>query len=147
MAENLRDSILEMTFDLDQFFHTGYVIELGEGVYYQGYKNGKVLYCAVSRAERFPRKEDAEKFIHRHLRYAGMKVYICEVCWVLLSVNSEAEETDQYWNGRRFTKDFGRTITFSSYRELTAYQKREALQEVSMIDMRTFRRRQIVMAA
>lgn len=147
MAEHLRDPILEMTFDLDQFFHTGYVIELGEGVYYRWRKDGKILYCAISRAERFPSKKAAERFIHRHLRYSGMKLYICEVCWVLLSIESEAEEADQYWDGRQFTKDFRKALTFSSYRKMTAYQKKEKLQEVSMIDMHTFRRQQVVMAA
>lgn len=147
MAESLRNSISEMTFDLDRFFHTGYVIELGENVYYRGYRNGKVLFCALSRAERFPTKEDAERFVRRHMGYSGLKAYVCEVCWVLLSIESEVAETDQYWDGRRFTEDYRRAITFSSYRKMTDYQKREQLQEVSMIDMRAFRRKQIVMAA
>lgn len=139
--------IWEKEFDLDRFFYPGYVIELEKDVYYRGCKNGKALYGAAAYAERFISEEEAEKFIHRHLRSMGRKAYICEVCWVLLSVDSETEDAEQYWDGRQFTEDPGKAITFFSYRELLSCQRKEKLQEVSMIDLRTFRRKQVLMAA
>lgn len=147
MEKGLKKDMLEMTFDLDRFFQPGYVIELCENTYYRGARNRRALAGVLSQAERFPKMEDAERFTRRHLRCADWNVCICEVCWVLLSVESEMEESDCYWDGRRFTPDLGKALAFSSYRKALSCQKRERLEEVSMIDLRTFRRKQMTLAA
>ncbi len=147
MEKGLKEDIQEMIFDLDRFFQPGYVIELCENTYYRGSRNRRALAGALPQAERFSGMKAAEKFIHRHLRCADWSVCICEVCWVLLSVGSEMEETDLYWDGRQFTPDLGKALAFSSYRKALFCQKRERLQEVSMIDVRTLKRKQILLAA
>ena len=147
MEKGIKKDMLEMTFDLDRFFQPGYVIELCENTYYRGARNRRALAGALPQAERFPKMEDAERFTRRHLRCADWNICICEVCWVLLSVESEMEEPDRYWDGRRFTPDLGKALAFSSYREDFSCQKRERIEAVSMIDLRTFRRKQMMLAA
>lgn len=147
MEKGIKKDMLEMTFDLDRFFQPGYVIELCENTYYRGARNRRALAGVLPQAERFPKMEDAERFTRRHLRCADWNVCICEVCWVLLSVESEMEEPDRYWDGRRFTPDLGKALAFSSYRKALSCQKRERIVEVSMIDLRTFRRKQMMLAA
>lgn len=147
MGERLKNEILEMTFDLDRFFQPGYVIELCENTYYRGCRDKRALAGALPQAERFPGIEAAEKFICRHLRCEDWNVCICQVCWVLLSVESELREPDLYWDGRGFSPDLEKALAFSSYRKILYCQKREHLQEISMIDLRIFPRKQIMLAA
>lgn len=147
MEERLKKDMAEMTFDLDRFFQPGYVIELCENTYYRGSRDRRVLVGALPQAERFPGMKEAEKFIRRHLRCADWNVCICEVCWVLLPVESEMGGPDLYWDGRRFCPDLGKALAFSSYRKAVSCQKRERLQETSMIDVRTLERKQILLAA
>ena len=146
MGERLKKDILEMTFDLDRFFQPGYVIELCENTYYRGSRNQRALVGTLPQAERFPGMKAAERFIRRPLRCADWKVCICEVCWVLLLVESELEEPDFYWDGRQFSPDLEKALAFSSYRKILSCQKREHLQEASMIDLRIFPRKQIMLA-
>lgn len=147
MGKELKKDIQEMTFDLNRFFQPGYVIELSENIYYRGSRNRRALVGALPQAERFPGMKAAERFIRRHLRCADWNVCICEVCWVLLSVESELNEPDLYWDGREFSPDLENALAFSSYRKILSCQKKERLLETSMIDLRIFPRKQIMLAA
>ncbi len=147
MEKGLKKDMLEMTFDLDRFFQPGYVIELCENTYYRGTRDRRAVAGVLAQAERFPGMEAAEKFIRRHLRCAGWNVCICEVCWVLLCVESEVEEPDIYWDGSGFSADLGKALAFSSYRKAVSCQKRERLQEFSMIELQIFRRKKVLLAA
>ena len=86
--EELREDVPQMPLDLDQLFPAGYMIGLGGSMYYQEHRDGRILCCKAAGAKRFRKKEDAEWFARRHLGYAGMEVSLCEVCWVLISVET-----------------------------------------------------------
>lgn len=147
MEEMFYEGQFERKVDLDLFFLTGYVIELGEGMYYQKYKDGKVICSALSGAKRFQSREDAEFFALRHLGYVDLKVILCKVGWVLLSLESESIESEQYWDGCQFIPDGEKALVFSSFQEAKACQKKSGILDFSMIDLRAFRRKEIVMAA
>lgn len=145
--EELREDIPHMPLDLDQLFPAGYMIGLGGSIYYREHRDGRILCCKAAGAKWFQRKEDAERFAQRHLGYAGMEVSLCEVCWVLISVESDLLELEQYWDGCRFSCDPESAAVFSGYKEAAECQKRCGLQDASMIDQRIFCRGQIRMAA
>ncbi len=147
MEEILKESLLEAVFDMDQFFPAGYVIELGKNMYYRRHQDGKILCSEITGAKRFLRREDAERFACHHLGYVDMEAYLCEVEWVLLSAESEVMDCGQYWNGRQFTPDREKAHVFSSYQEISSYQKRNGLEVASMIEQLVFRRAQIRTAA
>ncbi len=147
MEELLREDPFEWKVDLDRFFRTGYVIELGEGMYYQKYKDRKIICSSLTGAKQFEREADAETFVYCYLGYVGLKVILCRVGWVLLSLESESMETEQYWDGSQFTGDIGKPLVFPGFQEAKACQKKSGLLNVSMIDLRVFRGKEIVMAA
>ena len=145
--EELREDIPHMPLDLDQLFPAGYVIGLGGSIYYREHRDGRILCCKAAGAKRFRKKEDAERFARCHLGYAGMEVSLCEVCWVLISVENGLLEPEQYWDGCRFSCDPESAAVFSGYKEAAECQKRCGLRDASMIDQRIFCRGQIRMAA
>ena len=145
--EELREDIPHMPLDLDQLFPAGYMIGLGGSMYYQEHWDGRIMCCRSAGAKRFRRKEDAEQFVRRHLGYAGMKVSLCEVCWVLISVENGLLEPEQYWDGCRFSCDPENAAVFSDYQKAADCQKRCGLRAASMIDQRIFCRGPIRMAA
>lgn len=145
--EELREDIPQMPLDLDQLFPAGYVIGFGGSMYYREHRDGRILCCKAAGAKRFRKKEDAERFAQRHLGYAGMEVSLCEVCWVLISVESDLLELEQYWDGCRFSCDHESAAVFFDYQKAANCQKRCGLQDASMIDQRIFGRGQIRMAA
>jgi hypothetical protein len=145
--EELREDIQHMPLDLDQLFPVGYVISLGGSMYYREHRDGRILCCKAAGAKRFRKKEDAEQFARRHLGYAGMEASLCEVCWVLISVENGLSEPEQYWDGCRFSCDPESAAVFSGYKEAADCQKRCSLQDASMIDQRIFCRGPIRMAA
>ena len=147
MEEKFYEVPLEQKVDMDLFFLTGYVIELKEGMYYQKQKDGKVICSSLSGAKRFPKQKDAEYFAFRYLGYVGLKVILCRVGWVLLSLESEFAEPEQYWDGCRFTSDGEKPLIFSSFQEAKDFQKKSGLSYLSMIDLRAFRKSEMVMAA
>lgn len=144
--EELKD-VPHMPLDLDQLFPAGYVIGLGGSMYYREHRDGRILCCKAAGAKRFQRKEDAEQFARRYLGYAGMEVSLCEVCWVLISVENGMLESEQYWDGCRFSCDPESAAVFSGYQKAADCQKRCGLQDASMIDQRVFCRGSIRMAA
>ena len=147
MEEMFHEDPFEWKVNLDYFFRTGYVIELGEGMYYQKYKDRKIICSSLTGAKQFEREADAETFAYCHLGYVGLKVILCRVGWILLSLESESMETEQYWDGCRFTWDTEKPLVFSSFQEAKACQKKSGILNVSMIDLRAFHRKEIVMAA
>lgn len=66
---------------------------------------------------------------------------------LLLSLESESMETEQYWDGCRFTWEAEKPLVFSSFQEAKVCQKKSGLLNVSIIDLQTFHRKEIVMAA
>ncbi len=147
MEEKFYEAPMEQKVDLDLFFQTGYVIELEEGIYYQKQKDGKVICSSLSGAKRFPRRKDAELFAFHHLGYVDLKVILCRVGWVLLSLDSEFTECEQYWDGYRFTSDGEKALVFSSFQKAKDFQKKSGLLVLTMIDLRAFRKSEIIMAA
>lgn len=147
MEEILKEGLSEAVFDMDQFFPAGYVIELGKNMYYRKHQDGKILCSALMGAKRFQSIEETGQFACHHLGYVDMEAYLCEVGWVLLSAESEVMDCDQYWNGRQFTPDREKARVFSSYQEVSSYQKRNGLETVGLIDQMVFRKTQIRIAA
>lgn len=145
--EEFKEDVPHLPLDLDQCFPAGYVIGLGGSMYYREHRDGRILCCGPAGAKRFRRKEDAEQFARRHLGYAGMEVSLCEVCWVLVLVESDLLEPERYWDGCRFSCDPESAAVFSNYQKAADCQKRCGLQDASMIDQRIVCRGPIQMAA
>lgn len=124
-----------------EYFRTGYVIEMQRGRYFAGW-NGKRICCrAVDRARYFSRIEEAECYIRRKLGFAGLRVHICRVCWTLVEMGT----TETEW---RFVKEKdGRVVKFSAYQEAADYQMDNSLQTKSVIDIYAFPEKEIFLAA
>lgn len=121
-------------------FRTGYVIELEAGHYFSGRKKGCICKAALEEAKYFQTLRMAERFVRRHLGYAGFQVRLCRVCWTL--VETESLETE--W---RFLPDkHGGAVKFDSYQEAENYRREKGLQNFTMAELYAFREKELLAA-
>lgn len=128
--------------NLERLFPSIYVIDLGDGLYFQKWEKRRICVTALfQQAKRFPTEKEAEHFACRQFWYAGMEPCICQIRWVLAAW----EELDgiQYWDGKGYTPVLQNAVSFLEYQEAEQYQKSGRLQEDTYIDAVAYRIKQI----
>lgn len=126
---------------------TGYVVELGQELYFKEWKNRRIYSTAVpTRAKYYQTQGEAEADIWRYLGYVGLDPYICTVCWVLVLAESIESEW-QYWCGSAYRPDAGGAVRFFSYKEAWDYQRKCGIQKTSTVEIHCFRNRRVILAA
>lgn len=131
--------------EFDTIFPTGYVIMLGKGAYFKAWRKKKIICTELcSRARYFPTAEAAEVFVNKKLAFVGIEIQLCFIAWVLVSWDGLQE---LYWQGFAYDVDSKKAVRFLSYDEAKKYQKEKYLQESGVIELHSFREKQIKLTA
>ena len=93
------------------FFQVGYLIKLGENLYFRQIFKGRIQCGKEWEARFFGSFREAESFALKHLWYTGMDPKICRRAWAILSADCE-EGKEKFWDGRVFTSDGGEQNCF-----------------------------------
>lgn len=121
-------------------FRTGYVIELEQGRYFSGIKEGSICRSTLEGAVHFQSLSSAEHFVHRNLGYVGLRVQFCHICWTLV----ETESLEAEW---KFLEDKdGSVVKFAAYQDAESYRRKEELQNCSMVELYAFREKELLVA-
>lgn len=124
--------------NLDDFFPTGFIIELGNGEYFKGWKNRRIQYGILAGAKHFPSIKAAEDYIYHALYYIGLDPYICRIGWILTDIQNDEED---------YTRNIREAQWFWSYGEVSLFQEQHSLQDTTMIEYHIERIKKVVIAA
>lgn len=132
----------ETDYGMPGLFPQGYVIELGNGRYFQGWKKRSICCVPLQQARIFPKQGEAETYVRKYFGYYGMEAHVCRLCWVLVSWEDMA-----YWNGGGFTSDLSGAVQFADPGTASRYQRRHRLGKEAYLDYAASRVQRICPAA
>ena len=127
---------------LQEMYPKGFVIELGDGQYFQKMRKDHICCTHLQRARSFSKQNTAEAYIRKYFGYFGMETYICRLCWVLVSW-----EDRKYWDGRGFTHELADAVQFLDIRSACSYQTQHGLGTQVYLDYTVCRVQRVCPAA